>query len=452
MSTDVRFLRLIQLFTVAGVSLIMLIGPATAQKNVHSEERNLSPKAFSRATSSGEADPSVGPLEFRGGPVSSATAVNPGAVASVKGEESPLFEPVDAGFRGVWLSSSSAGDFNNDGKLDLIIVGQDKLRHPTATLYLGDGNGGFAEAKAGLTKVVYGSSTVGDVDGDGNLDVVILGEPPFESDVHVTLYLGDGEGGFAKSETGLTGNRGAPITLQDFNGDGALDLFTINDRDDPVLYLGDGNGGFTQAKARFNEAGDVAFAVADFNGDQTPDIMRIGDWKSESALYLGDGHGAFSKADADIRRVHDGMTSVGDVNGDSHPDVLVLGADKTWRRFSATLYLGDGNGRFTKVDPDLRLILSVDSASFADANGDGHLDLLIMGTNGDGDAMTRLYLGNGEGNFTRVNAGLVDLSDGSSTFGDVNGDGVVDLLLTGNPTNAEPLTRLYLGQREAISK
>jgi hypothetical protein len=64
----------------------------------------------------------------------------------------------------------------------------------TTTLYLGDGSGGFSEADAGLTGVAGGSSsTLGDVDGDGNLDLVITGEDP-NDDPTTTLYLGDGSG------------------------------------------------------------------------------------------------------------------------------------------------------------------------------------------------------------------------------------------------------------------
>ena len=70
---------------------------------------------------------------------------------------------------GVLLGSSTLGDVDGDGNLDLVITGIG------TTLYLGDGSGGFSEANAGLTGVVLSSSTLGDIGGDGDLDLVVTG-------------------------------------------------------------------------------------------------------------------------------------------------------------------------------------------------------------------------------------------------------------------------------------
>ena len=100
------------------------------------------------------------------------------APASFTNTPANLFTRAGAGLAGVWGGSSTLGDVDGDGNPDLVITGGDAGGNPTSTVYLGDGSGGFSRADAGLTGVAIGSSTVGDVDGDGNPDLVITGADP----------------------------------------------------------------------------------------------------------------------------------------------------------------------------------------------------------------------------------------------------------------------------------
>ncbi|PSQ73503.1 MAG: hypothetical protein BRD34_02105, partial [Bacteroidetes bacterium QH_6_64_77] len=136
----------------------------------------------------------------------------PSAPASLTNTPANLFTRAGAGLTGVEFSSSTLGDVDGDGHLDLVITGFGGIR-PMSTLYLGDGSGGFSEADAGLTGVGSGSSTVGDVDGDGNPDLVITGFS--DNGPTTTLYLGDGSGGFSEADAGLTGVQVGSSTLGD---------------------------------------------------------------------------------------------------------------------------------------------------------------------------------------------------------------------------------------------
>jgi len=106
--------------------------------------------------------------------------------------ESPVsFTEANAGLTGVERSSTSIADVDGDGNQDLLITGRDANDDRTATLYLGDGQGGFSVAGAGLTGVYRGSTSITDVDNDGNQDLLITGRIENFEPV-TTLYLGTG--------------------------------------------------------------------------------------------------------------------------------------------------------------------------------------------------------------------------------------------------------------------
>jgi hypothetical protein len=136
---------------------------------------------------------------------------------------------------------------DGDGNLDLLITGDG-----TATLYLGDGNGGFTEAGAGLTGVERGSSSIGDVNNDGNLDLLITGEDA-NFNRTATVYLGDGTGEFTEQDAGLTGVFGGSSTFRDVDNDGNLDLLiTGKDADNnptATLYENLASGNFLEETA-----------------------------------------------------------------------------------------------------------------------------------------------------------------------------------------------------------
>lgn len=92
----------------------------------------------------------------------------------------------EAGLTGVELSSSSVGDVNGDGHLDLLITGSHD-GSSTTVLYLGDDQFSFIKAGDGLTGVSLGASSLGDFDEDGQLDVVLTGQA--EEGVVAKLYV-----------------------------------------------------------------------------------------------------------------------------------------------------------------------------------------------------------------------------------------------------------------------
>ena len=368
-------------------------------------------------------------------------------LAVAQQSSSVAFVDARAGLTDVELSSSSIADVNGDDNPDLVIAGVDINFVPKTTLYLGDGQGGFTSVSAGMSGVGLGSTSIADVNGDGNPDILITG---LGRDNRIaTVYLGDGQGGFTEAEAGLTGVELSSSSIADINGDSNPDLLITGRAPNIVrtttLYLGDGQGGFTEAGAGLTGVARGSSSIADIDGDGNPDLLITGlneNSTPTTTLYLGDGQGGFTEAGAGLTGVTSSSSSIADVDGNGNPDLLITGRDVNYDT-TATLYLGDGRGGFTEAGAGFAGVVD-GSSSVADINSDGNPDVLITGREADHTPTSALYLGDGQGGFTEAGLDLIEVAKGSNSIADINSDGRPDVLITGR-SNSEPASALYLG-------
>lgn len=385
------------------------------------------------------------------------TVSSESAPDSAQAQDSPKSK---AALTGVWDSSTSLGDINGDGNLDLVLTGVDANQNLVAKVYLGDGGGRFTEAGAGLTGVSDGSTSLGDIDGDGNLDLVLTG---YGGDNAIAkVYLGDGSGDFTEAGTGLTGVRTSSSSLGDLNGDGHLDL-VLTGAESPrgesptaKAYLGDGNGGFEEAEAGLTAVSDGSTSLGDIDGDGHLDLVLTGADANDNPtakVYLGDGSGGFKEAGADLTGVTGGSASLGDIDGDGHLDLVVTGYPATGnpmqRVLTGEVYLGDGSGGFEDVEAGLTAVTN-SSTSLGDLNGDEILDLVLTGADVNDNLIAKAHFGDGSGDFTEIGAGLTGVNRGSTSLGDIDGDGNLDLVVTGTTATGRdaidnPTATVYLG-------
>jgi hypothetical protein len=217
------------------------------------------------------------------------------------------------------------GDFNRDGKLDLVISGQQGF-----SLFLGKGDGTFSHFLdvTDSTPEIAGM-LAGDFNGDGILDIALLAWGP-GSGTYLYVFLGNGDGSFQAEQTVLASAatlEGGYIQSSDFNGDGRLDLAFRTDSQICVL-LGNGDGTFQpQSCSTVGEQFQFTFAVADINSDGSPDLILSqfpGDGGYEMVALLGSGDGAFQSAQTVVSNTTFGELGIvtGDFNSDGLVDVL----------------------------------------------------------------------------------------------------------------------------------
>ena len=277
-------------------------------------------------------------------------------------------------------SSIMAGDFNNDGIVDLAVVNQGEN---TLSILLGNGDGTFnaASFRPGTGEESSGNLCMpivaGDFNQDGNLDLAVVNE----YDDSVTILLGNGDGTFDVANTPTTGDYPDSIAIGDFNGDGIPDLAVLNSslfigaqNSTITILLGNGDGTFTSMPISPTSGQyPQSIAAGDLNGDGIPDLV-VGDIDGTLNILLGNGNGMFTPAPIGPESGGAPMAiAVGDLNGDGNLDLAVANNNN-----AVKLFLGNGDGTFTAAKTTPTAGTQVSSMAIGDFNGDGLPDLIAL--------------------------------------------------------------------------
>jgi len=240
--------------------------------------------------------------------------------------------------------------------------------------------------------VGFGGSdvTTGDVDGDGDLDVVATNQfPP-----SVSLLVGNGDGTFA-SHVDYPVPAAGGVKLVDLNGDGADDLLVASGSEGVTVLMANGDGTLADGVGYTAGSSVKGWDIGDVNGDGHIDVVVS--TSSGVALMAGNGDGTLGPATSVYTHTDIDSMALADVNGDTVLDLLTGETPQTSASIVRVL-LGDGQGGFA---PQGLLVFSGGATLLAplltaDLNGDSHLDVIAADFVGGPVAV---FFGNGDGSF-----------------------------------------------------
>jgi hypothetical protein len=327
--------------------------------------------------------------------------------------------------------SVALGDMDGDGDLD-VVAGN---RNQANRLFLSNGSGNpFLTGGANITSDADNTTSiaVGDMDGDGDLDVVAG-----NNDQANRLYLNNGTStpfnGVTGSNITNDADNTSSVALGDVNGDGGLDLVVGNQNEPNRLYLNNGTlnpfSGIMGSDISSDADQTVTVALADMDGDGDLDVV-VGNGAQLDRLYLNNGtanpFAGVSGSDISTDGFTTRSVAVGDVDGDGDLDIA---AGKSGAR--NRLYLNNGtlNPFSGTVGSNLTAeINDTRSVSLADIDGDGDLDV-VEGNFGE---RNRVFFNNGTAapfaGAVGFDLGTVEAQTNSIALGDINGDGSLDVV------------------------
>lgn len=403
-------------------------------------------------------------------------------------------------------SNAAFADVDGDGDNDFVLSGANTAGVPHTYIYLNDGTGTFAQQAPGpIAQVRSGSVLLTDFNGDGLPELVLLGSNSNNQNI-THLYSNTGNGNFVLNPSNFLNFGGdSDIAAEDIDGDGDLDL--VMTASSSRIYLNNGNSQFSLAPQQpLISYVFASLAFSDVDGDGDPDLVhkgKIGSVDTYTSLWVNNGgnfalngqspfagvySGATALVDTDdggeldilysgvntlnlaggnkhqnlgegnfgpsgalpFAAVYNGDFAFADVNGNGHLDVLASGSLSNATR-STKLYLNNGSGQYTEAAGTPFKALRFSSVAFGDVDGDGDQDVIICGEEnffGSFRSFTGLYFNDGAGNFIQSSQTFPGLTRADFQFGDLDGDGDLDLVLAGRFTpvsgNVNPITRVYL--------
>jgi VCBS repeat protein len=231
--------------------------------------------------------------------------------------------------------------------------------------------------------------SLGDLNGDGNLDIVLAKGRHWP--LRSVVFFGDGKGHFVPGHRLPTPPvRSYSAPLADLNGDGSLDMVISNDQPDPKLVLlNDGHGRFRLAGTFGDSNWSTRNVVlADLNGDGYPDIA-VANRPGPSDVCFNDGHAHFTCKP--LGPETSATILAGDMDGDGSQDLIVACRDAC----QSVVYFNDGKGNFLRKRPFGPPHASTRAIAIADFDGDGRLDIAAYHE----EEGLFVYLNAGQGNF-----------------------------------------------------
>lgn len=306
---------------------------------------------------------------------------------------------------GVRKGQLSFADYDRDGDLDLAITGE-ITEYGTTKIYQNDGNGTFSDSGIELIDVYNSGLAWGDYDNDGDLDLVLIGARMGAPGLVAKIYENyEKEGVVTFRDSGipdLTPVASGSVAWADYDNDGDLDLALSGEQAGVgnyvcKIYKNDYSNNPTNP---FLTVGDSltpvmnsSLAWGDYNNDGWLDIAICGQTtggKYVSEIWKNDGDGTFTETGDSLDGVNNSSLAWGDYDNDGDLDLVVIGSE-TGEVPSSKIYESDGDPNYN-FTPNGQSLTDVDQGSVAwcDYDGDKDIDLALTGYSESGP-LTKIY-------------------------------------------------------------
>ena len=310
------------------------------------------------------------------------------------------------------------------------------------TLEIGDNQSPFETADVVLPGVAYGQASWADADEDGDKDIVIVGGSAAEG--VSAIFLNEGGGRFVSTDAAIPSLAHATTAWGDYDFDGDEDLFVSGEgesgyvaqvlRNDEGLLFSDIHAGIEPVE-------DAAASWVDIDGDNDLDLVvsGLGRLGPQTSVYKNTGGDTFGRSAVNIPGVLKGSHDWADFDEDGDLDLLLTGSDGI---FPLTMILDNKQKGLYFRDAGAALLDVFDGeGDWVDFNGDGDLDIMITGHALDG-VQTRMFMNSGGGSFLEFPTPLPGVRQSSTSWGDFDGDSDDDLALSGWD-GGQRITKVY---------
>ncbi|WP_324678981.1 FG-GAP-like repeat-containing protein [Hymenobacter sp. GOD-10R] len=311
------------------------------------------------------------------------------------------------------------GDVDGDGDLDLVALSKINTGASFVSVRLNNGSASFSNAQdiagngANLSNIAFG-----DVDGDGDLDLLIT-VAPFPGPGTVGVWLNNGSGTFTASAQVTIAGRPFEVAVGDGDGDGDLDLFVANDENVVSICFNNGAGTFSGIK-QVSASSFRGLALGDVDGDGDLDFLTAGNQVNGSvSVRLNDGAGNFSVGQEVAVGTFPLDVALGDFDGDGDLDMAAANSGNS----TVSVRFNNGLGSFSGTT-EVAIGDNSHGLDIGDVDGDGDLDFVAANLFSN---TVSVRLNNGQGAFV-LGQEVSVTGPYDVTLGDVNGDNRVDLI------------------------
>lgn len=354
---------------------------------------------------------------------------------SIRGECSATnpFINARAGLHAAAGSAMAWGDADNDGLLDLAVLGYDGTNRFTE-IYRNLGDGAFTNWPAGIVPLESGQLAWGDFDNDGWLDLAVSGMGA--TGAVTKIYRNQGDGTFQDLQAGLPGAMGGGLAWGDYDNDGDLDLvfsgYTLS-AGIARVYRNDGGGKFTYVNFNLPPLQNSRAVWVDVDRSGWLDLILTGDsGTGKTARLYRNISGILTNYPLPaVEGSSYGGLSVGDLNGDGHPDLALTGYGTNGMVGAVYRYVG-GTSLFART-ADALTPQWLGTCEWGDLDNNGWQDLVTMGDDASGVRAVKVY-GNTAGSLANRPTQIPGLRISSVALADCDRDGDLDMAVSGLST------------------